>query len=88
MAERAPRYLVTNNKYFQANDVRIDEDALAQLPEYCRPSDTVPPRVVLVNVETTRDDQTAQSNPSVGDDPDLSDDDIMSPESSILSEYS
>ena len=33
VVERALRYLVANNKYYRANHVQVDEDALAQLPE-------------------------------------------------------
>ena len=60
VVERALRYLVTNNKYYQANDVRIDEDALAKLPADGSLSDTVP--VVLENVETTRDDKATPTS--------------------------
>ena len=57
VVERALRYLVTNNKYYQANDVRIDEDALAQLPEtMCLTGFKQPLAILFVHINCHRID--------------------------------
>ena len=76
--EQALRYLVTHNKYYRANDVRIDEEALLLLPEDGSLCDFDP--VVLETPDATDGDDNSSTTdipPSGGELSTENDDEIV-----------
>ena len=62
VVERALRYLVTNNKYYKTNEVRIDDEKLAQLPENGSLSDIL--SVTVVSDTADRQEHTLNAQNS------------------------
>ena len=78
VVEQALRYLVTHNKYYRANDVRIDEEALLLLPEDGSLCDFDP--VVLETPDATDGDDNSSTTdipPSGGELSTENDDEIV-----------
>ena len=60
VVHHALQWLITNNIYYRANHVHIDEDTLAQLPHDGNLSNITP---IAVEIPTTSDQQMSEDDP-------------------------